>query len=434
VYFFSILICTLAVVYPARQTAMPTVVVFPASVNAATGENFTINVTMSYVADLYGWELRLGWNATLLDAVDAVEGPFLKARGETYFTYKLNQTEGRMIADCTLLGSASGVDGSGTLGMLSFFVKNAGECPLDLYSVLLLDSFEQPIPCQVDGGYGYFVSHDVAITSVDVLPTAVIQGESVNITVGVENQGSFFEVFNVTVFANLQTIGVQSVSLSNYSSSIVIFFWNTTGFNKGQYDVSASASILLGEVDTADNSELADCRVTILCSGHDVTIITVAPFKTAVGHGYSMFIVVTVGNYGTFSEIFDVTVAANGTAIQTRTISLSSGNSSDLVFAWETATFAKGKYAVSAFALPVPEEIVTSDNSLQAIEAVKVTVPGDISGDFGVGPADFAMLSSAYGSTPSKPNWIPNADIDNSEKVGPLDFAILSVHYGQRYP
>jgi len=76
------------------------------------GQNFSVYINISDVIDLYGWELRLGWNSTILDAIAVGEGPFLKSGGNTFFTYKINNTEGFVLVDCTLLGDIPGVSGN----------------------------------------------------------------------------------------------------------------------------------------------------------------------------------------------------------------------------------------------------------------------------------------------------------------------------------
>jgi hypothetical protein len=42
---------------------------------------------------------------------------------------------------------------------------------------------------------------------------------------------------------------------------------------------------------------------------------------------------------------------------------------------------------------------------------------------------DFYAASQAYLSTPEKPNWNPNADINNDGIVEMMDFFIMSQHY-----
>jgi hypothetical protein len=58
-----------------------------------------------------------------------------------------------MVADCTLLGNVPGVSGSGTLATITFNVKGAGESPLTLWDVALLNSLEHSITTQVVSGY-----------------------------------------------------------------------------------------------------------------------------------------------------------------------------------------------------------------------------------------------------------------------------------------
>lgn len=110
------------------------------------GQNFTIEVNISGVVDLYGWEIKLGWNSTLLEATNAIEGDFLKEGGETFFATKINNTAGYLLVDCTLLGNLSGVSGNGILVTVQFYVEGSKECILNLYDTTLVSSAEQPIP------------------------------------------------------------------------------------------------------------------------------------------------------------------------------------------------------------------------------------------------------------------------------------------------
>jgi hypothetical protein len=96
--------------------------------------------------------------------------------------------------------------------------------------------------------------HDVAVTNVTSSKTVIGQGYTANITVKAENQGSFTETFNVTVYANTTEIETQEVTLTSGNSTTITFTWNTTGFVKGSYTISAIADTILGETDTADNT------------------------------------------------------------------------------------------------------------------------------------------------------------------------------------
>lgn len=55
----------------------------------------------------------------------------------------------------------------------------------------------------------------------------------------------------------------------------------------------------------------------------------------------------------------------------------------------------------------------------------------DFNNDSKVGPADFALFSRTYGSTPISPLWNSLCDINRDDKVGPADFALFSRNYGK---
>jgi len=421
--------------YFERQSAFAsssaTVSVSPSTVKAFVGQNFSINVTISGVSDLYGWQFRLNWTAGLIDIVNVAEGPFLKHGGGTYFYYDVNSTAGRLVVDCTLLGNVPGVSGDGTLATITFNVKGVGESPLTLWDVILLNSLEQTIPSHASSGYGYFMAaHNVAVTAVNVQPLTVLPGETVYINVSVQNRGGWAESFNVTVYANSIVVGVQHISLDANSLAVLQFSWSTSGLGKGDYTISASASVVPGEVNTADNSFVAGEPVTILFQGHDVAVIGVSPSKTVVGEGYTMNITVRVKNYGTFNEVFNVTGYANTTAMDAREISLTSGASATLTFTWNTSGFAKGNYTISAYAWPVDGEVDVSNNLMS--ETVALTIPGDINGDGSVNLQDLVLLANAYGSSIGTAKWNANADINGSLTVDLSDLVILAKNYGRK--
>jgi hypothetical protein len=75
------------------------------------------------------------------------------------------------------------------------------------------------------------------------------------INVTVANQGNYTETFNVTAYAN--TTAIQTLNVTNLppgNSTTVTFTWNTAGFAKGNYTISANATVLPGETDVADNT------------------------------------------------------------------------------------------------------------------------------------------------------------------------------------
>lgn len=56
---------------------------------------------------------------------------------------------------------------------------------------------------------------------------------------------------------------------------------------------------------------------------------------------------------------------------------------------------------------------------------------GDADGDNEVSIGDFALLSSAFGSSPGMPNWDPMCDFDCDDEITIGDYALLSTNFGE---
>jgi len=112
-------------------------------------------------------------------------------------------------------------------------------------------------------------AHDVRITDLNTskktctpFPT-VSQNCTVSISLRIENQGSYSETFNVTIFANDIDIGFfENITLAFRNSAILSFVWDTTGFGRGNYTISAVVDPVPGEVNT-ENNEFHDCWILI---------------------------------------------------------------------------------------------------------------------------------------------------------------------------
>ena len=100
----------------------------------------------------------------------------------------------------------------------------------------------------------HFGVHDITIINVTPSKTVVGQGYSMSINVTVENQGDFTETFNVTAYANTALIASENITLTSGNSTTITLAWNTTGFAKGNYTISANAAQVAGEIETADNT------------------------------------------------------------------------------------------------------------------------------------------------------------------------------------
>ncbi|HUW47377.1 MAG TPA: dockerin type I domain-containing protein [Patescibacteria group bacterium] len=421
------------------ESTVTAISVVPQLTSANLGQSFSINVTVSDVVDLYAWEIELSWNPSLLGTISVTEGSFLKSGGDTFFIYSWNDTQGHSLIDCTLIGQIVGVSGSGVLATVTFLVLGLGETPLDLHDEVLLDHNETQIACQVSDGYCYLnVSHDVAIVNVEASPMIALIGNSVNINVTVQDVGAFNESFNVTVYAGSQTIGMEPVSLSSGSSANLLFTWDTAGYAKGDYAITASASVLQGEVNIANNYRQTANLLTLLYNGHDIAVTEVEPSKTIVGQGYGAVVKVVVKNYGVFSETSTTAVYANSTIIWLQIDYLTSGSSATLSLVWNTSSFAIGNFSISAFVEPVLDESDIIDNQRISDVPVHTGIPGDISSsiqstyDGIVNMRDIYYLILLFNTKPSSSNWNPNADVNNDLVVNMRDINIAIMNFNRQ--
>jgi subtilisin family serine protease len=111
------------------------------------------------------------------------------------------------------------------------------------------------------GGAGSTPVHDVAVTAISVPGSAVVNTTE-SVDVGVANQGTESETFSVTLTDSLAAniSNAQSVTLAAGASATLTFLWTPT--LTGNHVLTATASVVSGETDTADNTKSATVSVS----------------------------------------------------------------------------------------------------------------------------------------------------------------------------
>jgi len=430
-----------------------TVYVEPSLTSIEFSQTCQINISISQVIDLAGWEFKLYYPNSILNATSIEEGPFLKSAGSTLylnlsFTDNYNATHGLIWAACSLQGSGPGANGNGTLATITFKAKYAGNANLTLADTDLVDSQMPPnhIPHSTIGGMIRVVwgLHDIAITNVTSLKTVVGQNYTTNVNVTVENQGAYAETFNITLIVSKPDVEIVNIELYGSANEGWGFTRDTMTSPGPTIRVKKGdiVNLTLTSVDGITHNFFVDYNGDTNPNANEPK----SPDFPGPPHWMPTinykFTADTVGTFKYYSEYNKNTM--NGTfivdeptmletEISIKEITLNAGSSINAAFTWNTSDFVKGNYTILAYAEPVLGETNTTDNTYTDGWVV-VTIPGDFSGDFKVGPYDFALLALAYGSTPEAPKWNPNCDVDNNNKIGPFDFAILSIYYGEHYP
>lgn len=336
-------------------------------------EEFEVNVTVAGVSGLYGWELKLYYDSSLLNGTSITEGSFLSSNGSTHFFNfgfddNYSATQGRVSAACSLLGNISGVSGRGVLATIGFKTKTLGGSLLTLSDTKLGDSAGKLIAHNAFNGAVEVVPpiHDVAVKNVKLSQQEVAEGRSVEVSVSVANEGNRSEDFTVNLYANGTVIGaVDVLNLTAGAVRNLVYSWNTAGLIANtSYQVRAEATLVPGETDQVDNV-FVDGYLLVKQRNHDVAVNRVTPQFTTVFEGQKVNVTVAVANNGAFYETFNVTLYYDNASVAIKNVAnLPYGEGQNLIFVWATTGVGSNRsYGMRAVASQVPGETDTLNNT-----------------------------------------------------------------------
>jgi hypothetical protein len=155
-----------------------------------------------------------------------------------------------------------------------WYQDEAGNWNLDASKVFIYDGF----------------APDIGITNLNISKTVVGQGRTMSIKVTIFNYGNSTEHFNLTIYASTTVIHTsENIPLTSRNSTTITFTWNNTGFEKGNYLISATATPLPGEIDTENNTFLSPTAVTITILGDvngdkTVNVLDLISIANHLGH------------------------------------------------------------------------------------------------------------------------------------------------------
>jgi len=165
----------------------------------------------------------------------------------------------------------------------------------------------------------------------------------------------------------------------------------------------------------------------------DLAVVSVVPYLSVAYQGWIVKINVTIRNEGKITEtFFDIKAYYDNNTIGTITVpSLDPDKNITITFNWDTHGVTPcHNYTISAEAIPLPFELDLSDNYLSDGN-VKIKLLGDVNGDRKVDIKDLVLLINAFASFPSHPRWNPNADLNGDLKVDIKDLVLLITNFGK---
>jgi len=136
-------------------SATPKISVYPSSIKASPGENFTIEIRIDpNGAEIYGVQYNLYFNPSILNATSQSQGTFLSQDGENTIVLvnKINNTIGKIEYGESRIGVEEGVKEAGVISSISFEVIGTGRSELKLSNVILSDLNATPIEATIESG------------------------------------------------------------------------------------------------------------------------------------------------------------------------------------------------------------------------------------------------------------------------------------------
>jgi len=371
---------TLVKVEPEKVTMGP---------DPAVGQEFTVDITLYDVADLYGWEAKLFWNNTLLNCT-AEEYPILPEglNWESPNSLLLgpgieqdyNATHGRWYHGLSALPMASPFPESftGTIKLVTLTFKVIyqpplnGSCALDLFDTKLSDYDAVAIDHEDVDGFYEILSPPAPPT---LEPKLEIKPESVNTFID--------NVFDIDVtISNVET----TVKLVGVEFKLR---YNTTMLNV----INATEGPFMKDSTWALNgTELQGPFIE-----EDYVILGILMLPHADGE-YTAF----PEGGGTLA-----TITFNATAVGNCALELIETKLSN----------------------PTPESI---DHTVADgfVTVSQVTVSPDVNGDGVVNALDTRLAGQSLGSYPGHPRWNPVADLNLDNLIDIFDLVLISKNFG----
>ena len=156
-----------------QATSSTTVNVVPSSSTPSLGETFTVNLTIGNVQNLYGLDITLNWNVSVLQVLNVnsrlgVESHPDGVLHENLPDYPIEVIEENLSLEtgnyqiaATSVGSTSAFSGSGNVAILTFNVTSLGQAAFELESELA----DKPVSDEAN-----FIEHSEYICTVNIIP------------------------------------------------------------------------------------------------------------------------------------------------------------------------------------------------------------------------------------------------------------------------
>jgi hypothetical protein len=450
-----------------------------------------VNITVTNVANLAGWQLNLTWNPAVLeiavttdlslpaDHILAGFDPIGPAR-------VINNAEGWLY-----WAKAVGPDspnpsfsGSGRIAQIKFNVTQVpppdriSDLHFDLTSSFPTKLVTPPPIASIsftpwDGYYQYIVplpppppteGASLSVQPPEIINSSIVPPQTIQINITVKNATDMYgykfslsfnsdiltcisltildalgETNYIPEFSVNNTAGIIKVNVTYYPPAVPITTVPEVSLVKLIFRVKGRGVSVLDLYDTNLIDTLGRSIPHVVHDGlfvnliRDLAVTNVVTNKTWAYQGQLVQINVTVRNEGEMVETsISVKAYYDSNLIDTMTIaSLNQSEEKTITFDWDTSLATPcNNYTISAEVIPVPYELELGDNSFTDGK-VKIRLLGDVNGDRVVDITDLVEVIGAIGSYPGYPTWNEYADLNGDNRVDIVDLVLTIGNFGR---
>lgn len=321
-----------------------TVSVDPATSYGMPGESFTVDIKVADVADLYGWEVNMSFDPSVVEVVNVTEGEFLKDQPEgTSGDSRIENEKGWATFSWLTVGKHTGKYGSGQLATVEFLILAKGESVLNITGTgtYLIEMLPPPAP---PGQPPY---QEIPHVTKNGFFSSLIVPPEAEFTLSPKSPPKNEPVtFNASASYDDEEIFSYKWDFGDGTTAIYVGA-NLTAIATHQYVTPGRKVVTLNVTDNIGLSDTKKADVWVRFT-HDIAVIDVEVSQIEVEAGETVSIDVTVTNLGEEEESFNVAVYYDGTEIDTKPVTgLEPDANETLTFSWHTAEVAPDDYAIS---------------------------------------------------------------------------------------
>lgn len=367
-------------------------------------DTFIVNATVENVVDLYGWQVELFFNSSILNCTKALLPTDNVFAGKSMVPVSpvIDNVKGSVLFGCSLMGEVSTFNGSGTLCQIEFKIKAIGMSSLNFSQpygedTFLWDSNATLIPADVLNGYFDNVppikpTSTLSISPDEIIDPTLLPGSTFNINVTIDKVEKMSTcTINITYDTNvISWVGLDLLNVQNVTptANAVLndqggYMWvNLTYPTSVTTSTPAALITIRFSVDTFGATTLHLCDTKLFdemgvpiphdtvdgyfCTLiHDIAVANINLPQNWAYKGWKLNITVTAKNLGNTNETFNVEVYYDSNLVGLSTVtSLPPEGEANVTITWDTTGVQAGNYTIKAVATQVPYEYNVTNNVL----------------------------------------------------------------------